>query len=762
MFSTLLIANRGEIACRVAATARRLGIHTIAVYSDADAQSRHVAACDAAVRIGTAEPRDSYLRGDVILAAARRHGAQAIHPGYGFLSENADFARAAAQAGIVFVGPPADAIAAMGSKSAAKALMQQAGVPLVPGYHGEEQDAAFLQRQADAIGYPVLIKASAGGGGKGMRVVEHAGAFAEALASCQREAASSFGDDRVLIERYLQKPRHIEIQVFADTHGNCVYLFERDCSVQRRHQKVIEEAPAPGMTPERRAAMGAAAVAAARAVGYVGAGTVEFIVEPDGRFYFMEMNTRLQVEHPVTEMITGHDLVEWQLRVAAGEPLPARQEDLHIDGHAIEARIYAENPQTGFLPSIGRLAALKLPPHGAFERASVRVDGGVQAGDTITPYYDPMIAKLIVHAADRDQARARMAQALAQTQVVGVHTNVGFLTRLMHDAAFAAADLDTGLIERQRASLLPPAAPATPVTLALATAALLARETSARASAPAAVPAWREDPWNASDGWRVSGVYGRTFAWIDGEHLHRATLTRRAGGWTLALAADAAVAGGNGDPANARTNTPAITQATANERTSADVQAAAKRDAQADTTANPPAKQHPRTRANTQANTHADQPADTQTEVQPGSTPMHFSWQADDDDEGNASAARAWRIHIHLDGTDARARVILDGDVCHVFAGGAHTVLRHQDDLLTTGDQATDAAGDMTAPMPGKIIAIAVEPGQKVAQGQPLLVMEAMKMEHTIAAAVAGEVAEIFYSVGDQVAEGATLIALKD
>ena len=400
MFDTLLIANRGEIACRVAATARRMGIRTVAVYSDADADARHVAACDQAVHIGGPEPRASYLRADAILQAAIDTGAGAIHPGYGFLSENEAFAEAAEKAGISFVGPPASAIAAMGSKSAAKSLMEKAGVPLVPGYHGDNQDPQFLKTQADGIGYPVLIKASAGGGGKGMRVVESSGAFLDALASCQREAASSFGDDRVLIERYLQKPRHIEIQVFADTHGNCVYLFERDCSVQRRHQKVIEEAPAPGMTEERRRAMGEAAVAAARAVGYVGAGTVEFISEPDGRFYFMEMNTRLQVEHPVTEMITGHDLVEWQLRVAAGQPLPARQEDLCINGHAIEARIYAENPEKGFLPSIGTLAYLGLPPHTAFANGDVRVDGGGAHGRHDHPVLRP-------HDRQADRARRR-------------------------------------------------------------------------------------------------------------------------------------------------------------------------------------------------------------------------------------------------------------------------------------------------------------------------------------------------------------------
>ncbi|MEO6985680.1 MAG: biotin carboxylase N-terminal domain-containing protein, partial [Paralcaligenes sp.] len=377
MFTTLLIANRGEIARRVAATAHRLGLRTVAVYSDADAQARHVADCDTAVHIGGSEPRASYLRIDAILDAARQTGAQAIHPGYGFLSENEGFARACADAGIIFVGPPAAAIAAMGSKSAAKTLMAKAGVPLVPGYHGDNQDPGFLQSEADAMGYPVLIKASLGGGGKGMRIVENSAAFAEALVSCKREAASSFGNDKVLIERYLQKPRHIEIQIFADTHGHCLYLFERDCSVQRRHQKVIEEAPAPGMTETRRRAMGEAAVAAARAVGYVGAGTIEFIVEPNGQFHFMEMNTRLQVEHPVTEMITGLDLVEWQLRVAAGEPLPMTQEELSITGHAIEARIYAESPEKGFLPSIGTLTALNFPPHVLFKNGDVRVDGGV-------------------------------------------------------------------------------------------------------------------------------------------------------------------------------------------------------------------------------------------------------------------------------------------------------------------------------------------------------------------------------------------------
>ncbi len=671
MFDTLLIANRGEIACRVAATARRLGIRTVAVYSDADANARHVAACDVAVHIGGPEPRASYLRADAILQAARDTGAGAIHPGYGFLSENEAFAEAAEQAGIAFVGPPASAIAAMGSKSAAKSLMEKAGVPLVPGYHGDNQDPQFLKEQADAIGYPVLIKASAGGGGKGMRVVESTGAFLDALASCQREAASSFGDDRVLIERYLQKPRHIEIQVFADTHGNCVYLFERDCSVQRRHQKVIEEAPAPGMTEERRRAMGEPAVAAARAVGYVGAGTVEFIAEPDGRFYFMEMNTRLQVEHPVTEMITGHDLVEWQLRVAAGQPLPARQEDLRIHGHAIEARIYAENPEKGFLPSIGTLAYLGLPAHVAFANGDIRVDGGVRTGDTITPFYDPMIAKLIVHGADRDQARARMLQALAQTQAVGVQTNVAFLSRLMRDSAFAAADLDTGLIERQRATLLPEPTPADAATLALATAAVLASQGQAQSAPHAAAPA---DPWDTRDGWRLGGRYQRQLQWIDNGETRHVGVARQGADWTL----------DSGD----------------------------------------------------------------------GARP--FAWRA----EQATGPARVLRIT--LDGRERAGTVVLHADKAHVFGDGGARVLDLYDPLAHAQDTQGDHGGGLTAPMPGKIISIAVKAGDSVAKGQPLLVMEAMKMEHTISAPADGKVEELFYAVGDQVTEGAELVSIGD
>ncbi len=509
MFHTLLIANRGEIACRVAATAKRLGIRTVAVYSDADAQAKHVHACDEAVHIGGSAPQDSYLRWERILEAARRTGAQAIHPGYGFLSEKEAFAQACADAGLVFIGPPASAIAAMGLKAESKRLMAQAGVPLVPGYHGQDQDPALLQREADRIGYPVLIKASAGGGGKGMRAVERPEDFAAALASCQREARNSFGDDAVLIEKYVQRPRHIEIQVFADSLGNCVYLFERDCSVQRRHQKVLEEAPAPGMTPEMRQRMGEAAVAAARAVGYVGAGTVEFIVEQSARgmdFFFMEMNTRLQVEHPVTEAITGLDLVEWQLRVASGEPLPQAQHELKMQGHAIEARICAENPDQQFLPATGTLQVYRKPLAASFTLGDVRIDDGVREGDTISPFYDSMIAKLIVHGDTREQALARLDQALAQTQIVGLSTNVQFLRHVVRSHSFSQAELDTALITREQAVLFDQ----DPVGLDRAVAIVVADTLQQETSSSLATSGWI-DPLSRRDGWWSHGLTVRSF-----------------------------------------------------------------------------------------------------------------------------------------------------------------------------------------------------------------------------------------------------------
>ncbi len=516
MFKKILIANRGEIACRVAATARRLGVRTVAVFSDVDAQAKHVLACDEAVHIGGNAPKDSYLRGERIIAAALQCGAQAVHPGYGFLSENEEFAQACADAGLVFIGPPPAAIKAMGLKAQSKVLMGRAGVPLVPGYHGVDQDPALLKSEATKIGYPVLIKASAGGGGKGMRIVTQAEEFDAALASCQREARNSFGDDAVLIERYVTRPRHIEIQVFGDTQGNCVYLFERDCSVQRRHQKVLEEAPAPGMSEARRREMGAAAVAAAKAVGYVGAGTVEFIAEPtadgDLRFFFMEMNTRLQVEHPVTEAITGLDLVEWQLRVASGEPLPLRQEQLRMHGHAIEARICAENPDANFLPATGLLSVYRTPPCAEFERGSsavqagggsgaLRIDSGVRQGDAISPYYDSMIAKLIVWGEDRAQALARLDAALAGTHIVGLHNNVAFLRRIAASRAFANADLDTALIERERDALFN----AAPLPLEVAAAGVVAHALAGERALEGS------DPWSRRDAWRLHGAAVRRF-----------------------------------------------------------------------------------------------------------------------------------------------------------------------------------------------------------------------------------------------------------
>src|SRR5210317_225649 len=449
MFNKILIANRGEIACRVIKTARRMGVATVAVYSDADRDALHVRLADEAIHVGAAPARESYLLGDRILAAALTTGAQAVHPGYGFLSENAGFARDCADQGVVFIGPPTAAIEAMGSKSAAKRIMEEAGVPLVPGYHGDDQDPELLRAAAQDMGYPVLLKATAGGGGKGMRQVWSAGEFDEALAAARRESAASFGDDTMLVEKYLTKPRHVEFQVFCDNHGNGIYLAERDCSVQRRHQKVIEEAPAPGMSEALRKEMGHAAVKSAQAIDYRGAGTVEFLLDEDGSFYFMEMNTRLQVEHPVTEMITGQDLVEWQLLVASGAPLPLSQDQVRINGHAFEARVYAEDPDNDFLPVTGTLGFLQPPE----ESAHVRVDTGVRQGDEISVYYDPMIAKLIVWDESRERALDRLATALSEYRIGGTVTNLDFLYNLATTEAFAQADLDTGFIEKHAESI---------------------------------------------------------------------------------------------------------------------------------------------------------------------------------------------------------------------------------------------------------------------------------------------------------------------
>jgi len=654
MFGKLLIANRGEIACRIARTARRMGVRTVAVYSDVDAHAAHVSACDESVHIGGARPQESYLRGEVILEAARTTGAGAIHPGYGFLSENADFARACAAAGMAFVGPSPEAIAAMGSKSAAKSLMEKAGVPLTPGYHGDRQEPDYLLTEARRIGFPVLIKAVSGGGGKGMRRVEQAEDFAAALAACRREAQSSFGDERVLVEKYVSPARHIEVQVFGDTHGNTVHLFERDCSVQRRHQKVIEEAPAPGMTAARRRQMGEAAVAAARAVGYCGAGTVEFIVAADGAFYFMEMNTRLQVEHPVTEMITALDLVEWQLRVAAGEPLPLRQDELKIRGHAIEARIYAEDPAREFLPSIGTLEYLAIP----VTSPEVRIDTGVRQGDAITPYYDPMIAKLIVHAETRSEAIARLRAALGEYHVAGLHTNIEFLHRLTGAPSFVEARLDTALIERERDWLFAPRGAPTRLAWNLA---VLAFVLSQR------LPQGRGSPWDDTSGWRP-GAAGQRHGKL------------RCAGETADLKLT-------------------LLESTIRVDIGGDV------------------------------------------------------------DTVSGTVAADGLLEADVDGTWVRAHVHVHGDRLHLFLDAQHHVFVWLDPYLPEA-VAVDRHGGLAAPMPGRVIAVLVEPGARVKAGTALLVMEAMKMEHTVTAPADGTIAAIHHAAGDQVREGDELLTI--
>jgi len=503
MFERILIANRGEIACRIARTCRRLGVSPVAVYSEADARAQHVKLADQAILIGGPRPADSYLRGDAVIEAALRTGAQAIHPGYGFLSENADFADAVERAGLVFIGPRAASMRKMGSKAGAKELMAAAGVPVVPGFTGSDQDPAKLAAEAQRVGFPLMIKAAHGGGGKGMRIVRSAAEFNASLESCQREAKNAFGRDRVLLERYIEKPRHIEFQVFADTQGNTIHLNERECSAQRRYQKVIEETPSPFLTPESRAAMGEAAVMAARAIDYVNAGTVEFIVAPDGSFFFMEINTRLQVEHPVTEMVLGVDLVEWQLRVASGEPLPLRQADVRSSGHAVEVRLYAEDPENNFLPGSGRLDVLALPANGD----GVRVDGGVVQGDLVSIFYDPMIAKLIAHGHDRAAAFARLESALAETEVVGPRSNVEFLEKLVRHPVVVEGRIDTSYLDAHLAEVLPaPAEPAAEWLFAAAALALLDEEAAALRIARASGDPW--SPWGRADAWR-SGHQGK-------------------------------------------------------------------------------------------------------------------------------------------------------------------------------------------------------------------------------------------------------------
>jgi 3-methylcrotonyl-CoA carboxylase alpha subunit len=658
MFSKILIANRGEIAGRVMRTARRMGVQTVAVYSDADRDAQHVAMADDSRFIGAAPARESYLDQAKIIAAALDSGAEAIHPGYGFLSENADFAEACKSAGLVFIGPPASAIRAMGGKSEAKALMEKAGVPLVPGYHGQDQSPDLLALEADRIGYPVLVKASAGGGGKGMRVVERPQDFAAELAGAQRESAASFDDDRVLIEKYLVRPRHVEVQVFADNHGGTYSLFERDCSIQRRHQKVIEEAPAPGLTADLRRRMGEAAVAAARAISYSGAGTIEFLLDASGDFYFMEMNTRLQVEHPVTEFITGLDLVEWQLRVASGERLPESWGRLTIHGHAIEARIYAEDAFNGFLPSTGTVTDLAMP----HPSPDVRIDSGIRAGDRITVYYDPMIAKLIVWGEDRDAAVRGMRDALSQTAVAGVTSNTGFLLRLASHPAFIAAELDTGFIGRYEADLLTPPVVDDSAKAAAALGILLARRSDARKTAASAADP--HSPWGQLNGFRLNLPAREALRFSIGDTACEIEVSPQERGFVLDIDG---------------------------------------------------------------LSIHA---------------------------EGSLSDAGV--LDARIDGRKLRGHFWGQSGHWDLFIRAERFTVSLPDPFASASQD--HSHGGLTAPMPGIIRAVLVEPGERVEKGRALVVMEAMKMEHTIRAPADGTVETINATVGAMTEAGTVLV----
>lgn len=682
MFRKILIANRGEIACRVMRTARTMGIRTVAVYSEADRDARHVREADEAYYIGPAPAAQSYLKGDAVIAAAKQAGAEAVHPGYGFLAENAEFAEACAKSGLVFIGPSPEAIRAMGDKSAAKAIMEKAGVPVVPGYHGAKQDETTLKKAAEGIGFPVLIKASAGGGGKGMRIVRKAGDFAEALAGAKREAESAFGDNRVLVEKYIERPRHIEVQVFGDAHGNVVQLFERDCSVQRRHQKVVEEAPAPGVDADWRARICEAAVAAATAVDYRGAGTVEFIAEAgsDGRpggFWFMEMNTRLQVEHPVTEAITGTDLVEWQLRIAAGEPLPLAQHDIVMRGHAVEARLYAEDPACGFLPSPGRITFMVLPS----EDADIRVDQGILgAGSVIPPDYDPMIAKIIAHGDSRETAVARLKAAMDNVRITGVTTNAAFLCRVLDHPEFGTGGMDTGFLGRAMDELQPADRVTPPRILAFACLGLLEqhRRDAAGRAARSADP-W--SPWAPADGWRLNDAGHTVLRFIDaGAEIDIPCRFERDGRYRLDLPTGVVFASHDGSSGWHDDHEPVLV------------------------------------------------------------------------DEGAPTV---------LDGFATGCSVIRDGDRLHVFHDGGHWQLAIYDPLAAA-ESHEGASGGLTAPMPGKVTALHVKAGDAVKRGQALVVVEAMKMEHTIHAPADGTVGEIRFVPGDQVSEGEVLIVVEE